>query len=186
MTGTTIAWGIAALALCAIAGLLLGMWIGYGRGWDHATEEAEWQQADARWDELAEKAARPVPVRPPVPARPPAPAQAPPAGPGGRHRHPAGPRHAGLPAAGYLSAEPGPWGGTITVPAPAQQPPWDAPPPEPQTEVLEPTAVLPGPAPDPLTDSQFTRRMAEETDRFIKEIIGATDSTLKQITGGTR
>jgi hypothetical protein len=50
--------------------------------------------------------------------------------------------------------------------------------------VLEPTAVLP-PVPDPRTDTAWTRDMVHEMDRWIAEHIGATDSTLKQITDGT-
>jgi len=68
------------------------------------------------------------------------------------------------------------------VPAPAQAPPWNLRPPGPQTEVLEPTAVLSAPPPDPLTDSQFTRGMAADMDAWIREHIGATDSVLKEIT----
>jgi hypothetical protein len=62
-----------------------------------------------------------------------------------------------------------------------QSPPWETlpPEPEPQTEVLEPTAVL---APDSCTDSAWTRRMAEDMDRWIAEHITATDDTLKAIT----
>ncbi len=176
MTGGMLAWGIAVMALCAIAALLVGMWIGYGRGWDHATEEASWKEQDARWKRTEDAAARPAPVRPAPAAETPRP------GPG-KHRHPAGPpKHTALPVAGYLPAPDGPWDGTITVPAPAQAPPWYLRPPEPQTEVLEPTAVLSAPPPDPCTDSQFTRRMAEDMDAWIAENIGATDSVLKEIT----
>jgi len=179
VTAGTLAWGCTAAALCVVVGMLIGWPIGYGRGWDHATEEAEWQRTDARWKGLSEEAARPVPVRPAAPP------ETPHAG-SGKHRHPAGPRHAALPAAlpvaGYLPAPDGPWDGTITVPAPAQQPPWDHRAPEPQTEVLEPTAVLTAPPPDPLSDSQFTRGMAADMDAWIREHIGAADSILKEIT----
>lgn len=179
------AWGWVALAACTIAALLLGMWIGYGRGFDHGTEEGDWQREDARWKGLAEEARRPVPVRPPVPA--PEPQRDGP----GKHRHPAGARHAALPVAGYLAAPvDGLWGGTITMAAPVQRPPWETPEPEPapepepepQTEVLEPTAVHPPAAPDPCTDSAWTKRMADDMDRWIAEHIGATDNVLKEIT----
>jgi hypothetical protein len=87
-------------------------------------------------------------------------------------------------AAGYLPAPDGPWNGTITVPAPVQSPPWETrPEPEPPAEVLEPTAAdcL---RPDALTDTGWTRQMAADMDAWIAEHITATDSTLKQITGG--
>jgi hypothetical protein len=195
MTAGTLAWGCTAAALCVVFGMVIGYPIGHRRGWDHATEEAEWQRTDARWKGLAEEAARPTPVRPAPPA------ETPRTGPG-KHRHPAGPRHAELPAAGYLPAETSPWGGTITVPAPVQAPPWETRPPEPEprTEVLEPTAAdcL---RPDGLTDTGWTRRMAremaQEMDRdiermeqdmgaWIAERITATDPVLKEITGGAR
>jgi hypothetical protein len=181
----TLAWGCTAAALCVIVGILIGWPIGHRRGWDHATEEAAWQRT--------EEAARPVPARAPAP-----PAETPRTGPG-KHRHPAGPpKHAALPVAGYLPAPDGPWGGTITMPA--QAPPWDRPPDRILhvrgvlradeaariKEVLEPTAVLSAPPPDPCTDSQFTRRMALDMDQWIREHIGATDSVLKEITGGAR
>jgi hypothetical protein len=174
MTGGTLAWGITALAAALIGGLLAGMWIGYGRGWDHATEEAEWQREDARWKGLADTPARPAPA----PAPPPAPRTGP-----GKHRHPAGPRHAALPVAGYLPAEPSRRAGQITVPAPVQQPPWDIRPPEPQTEVLEPTAVLPGP---PETDTAWTRRKCAELQEYIDGLMERSESSLKEITGGAR
>jgi hypothetical protein len=171
VTHTT--WGIIAIALAAIAGLLAGIWIGYERGLRHAEEEAEWQREDARWKK---------------PADTPAPPETPHAGPG-KHRHPPGPRHAAppprtaLPVAGHLPAADGPWNATLIMPAPVQQAPWYAPPPEPQTEVLEPTAVLPGPV--PVTDTGWTREMAAQVadmDRFMARLIGATDATLKEIT----
>jgi hypothetical protein len=167
MSGGTLAWGITAAVLLIVTGIMIGWPVGHWRGRKHGIEEAGWKQAEVH-------ARRPAPVRPAPPA------ETPRAGPG-KHRHPAGPRHAELPAAGYLPAEPGPWGGTITVPAPVQAPPWETRPPEP---VLEPTAVLP--PPDPCTDSQFTRRMALDMDAWIAEHIGATDSVLKEITGGAR
>jgi hypothetical protein len=174
MTGGTLAWGITALAAALIGGLLAGMWIGYERGYDQGAEDAEQEMRDdARWKGLADTPARPAPA----PAPPPAPRTGP-----GKHRHPAGPRHAALPVAGYLPAEPRRWAGTITVPAPVQQPPWDTRPPEPQTEVLEPTAVLSPPVPDTRTDSAWTRDMARDMDAWIREHIGATDATLKEIT----
>ncbi len=202
MTGPTPPWGWVLLAVCAIAALLAGMWIGYERGFGHgeenAAEEASWKEQDARWKRDEAALARPAPVRPAPPPR------APRAGPG-KHRHPGGPpQHAALPVAGYLPAPDGPWDGTITVNAPAQAPPWagpDAPayrpdqllrarpggpdPTGPMTDwepVLEPTAVLSAPPPDPCTDSQFTRRMALDMDQWIREHITATDSVLKQIT----
>ena len=184
MTAGTLAWGIAFGALCVVTGIMIGWPVGHWRGKKHGIEEAGWQRTDARWKGLADAAARPAPVRP---APPP---ETPRAGPG-KHRHPGGPpQHAALPAAlpvaGYLPAPGGPWDGTIAVPAPAQAPPWNLRPPGPQTEVLEPTAVLSAPPPDPLTDSQFTRRMALDMDAWIAENIGATDSVLKEITGGAR
>lgn len=166
MTGGTLAWGCAALALCFIAGLLAGMWIGYGRGFGHGTEEAGWQH-----DEAA--------ARRPAPATPPAPPQAPRPGPG-KHRHPAGPRHAALPVAGYLPAPDGtgPWDGTITMPAPAQAlPPWDTRPPEP--EVLEPTAVLPG---QPETDTAWTRRRCAELQAYMDQLMEQSEPVLKELT----
>jgi len=178
MTAGTLAWGIAFGALCVVTGIMIGWPVGHWRGKKHGIEEAGWQRTDARWKGLAEEAARPAPARP---APPP---ETPRAGPG-RHRHPGGPpQHAALPVAGYLPAPGGPWDGTIAVPAPGQAPPWDLRPPGPQTEVLEPTAVLSAPPPDPLTDSQFTRGMAADMDAWIAEHIGATDSVLKEITGG--
>jgi len=187
VTGSTLAWGCAALALCAIAALLVGMWLGYGRGWVHATEEASWKEQDARWKRAEDAAARPAPVRPAPAAETPRP------GPG-KHRHPAGPpKHTALPVAGYLPAPDGPWDGTITVPAPAQAPPWAEIPAygpggtctitlDSAGPVLEPTAADCVPPPDPCTDSQFTRRMALDMDAWIAENIGATDSVLKEIT----
>jgi hypothetical protein len=174
MTPGLLPWGVAALALCAVTGFILGAWIWYERGWNRGADEAEKEmRADARWKGLPDTPARPAP-----------PAETPRTEPG-RHRHPAGPRHAELPAAGYLPAPDGAWVGVMTLPAPVQAPPWDTPPePEPQTEVLEPTAVLP--RPDPLTDSAFTRRMALDMDAWIAEHISATDATLKAITGGAR
>jgi hypothetical protein len=172
-------WGIIAIALAAIAGLLAGMWIGYERGLRHAEEEAEWQREDIRWKGLAEEAARPAPVRP-------APPETPHAGPG-KHRHPAGPRHAALPAAGYLPAEPSRWNGTIAVPAPVQQPPWDAPPPQTRPEpVLEPTAVLPPPVPDPLTDTGAFQLKLAEFQAYMDGLMKRSEADLKEITGGAR
>jgi hypothetical protein len=180
MTGGTLAWGIAFAVLCVITGILIGLPIGHSRGLKHAAEDA----ADALhaavvagWKDLPDEDTRPSPPWPPAPP------ETPHAGPG-KHRHPAGPRHAELPVAGYLPAEPEPWNGTITLPAPVQQPPWDISPAEPQTQVLEPTAVLP--PPDPRTDTAWTRDMAADMDRWIAEHITATDSTLKEITGGAR
>jgi hypothetical protein len=177
MTGGTLAWGIAFGALCIVTGILIGWPVGHWRGLRHAAEDA----ADAAtlltvagWKGLADEDARPSPPWPPAPP------QTPRAGPG-KHRQSPGPRHAALPAAGRLPAEPRRWAGSITVPAPVQRPPWEARPPEPEppTEVLEPTAVLP---PDPRTDSAWTRDMAADMDRWIAEHITATDSTLKEIT----
>jgi hypothetical protein len=202
MTAGMLPWGVAAMALCIFLGALTCWPVAYRRGWDHAAEEAEWQQTDARWKGLEKEADRPVPVRPAglpgiatpnIPpagpfSRPPAPPDTPRAG-RGKHRHPAGPpQHAALPAAGYLPAPDGPWNGTITVPAPVQSPPWETrpePEPEPPAEVLEPTAAdcL---RPDALTDTGWTRQMAADMDAWIYEHITATDSTLKQITGGAR
>ena len=186
--GGMLAWGITAAVLCVVTGIMIGWPIGHWRGLRHAAEDA----GDARdaaivagWKGLPDEDARPAPPWPPAPP------ETPHAGPG-KHRHPAGPRHAGLPAAGRLPAEPGPWNGRITVPAPAQSPPWDIRPPEPQTEVLEPTAADCR-SPDALTESAWTRGMAAdmdrriaeqeaETERFMAELIGATDSVLKEIT----
>jgi len=188
MTGGTLAWGGAFAALCAVAGLLAGWPAGYRRGLRHAAEEAEWQRTDRRWKGLADAADRPAPVRPPVPA------QAPRAGPG-RHRHPGGPpQHTALPVAGYLPApDSGPWDGTITLPAPVQSLAWAEVPAsgpggtctitlDSAGPVLEPTAVLPPPVPDPRTDSQWTREMAQDMTRWIAENITATDPVLKAIT----
>jgi len=182
MTGT-LAWGIAFGVLCLVAGMLIGWPLGDRHGQKRAAEEAEDAAAAAvvdAWKGLPDEDGRPSPPWPPAPP------QAPPAG-RGKHRHPAGPRHTALPVAGYLPAPDGmgPWNGQITVPAPVQQPPWEAPLPEPQTEVLEPTAAdcL---RPDALTDTGWTRQMAADMDQFIAGLIGATDKTLKEITGGAR
>jgi hypothetical protein len=175
LAGAMPAWGWVLLAVCTIAALLAGMWIGYERGHGHAEEEARWAEQDKRWQQAQAAAARPVLVRPPV-----APREGP-----GKHRHPGGPaRHADLPKAGYLAAPGGgsPWSGTVTLPAPAPAPPWaslnpaDHPGWEPP---LEPTAVLP---PDPCTDSAWTRQMVREMDDWIAAHIGATDGVLKEIT----
>jgi len=209
MTGGTLALGCSFAALCILLGIMIGWPIGHWRGMRHAARDAEdasWQQTDAEWKGLADATPdpAPLPVQPVVRAGP------------GKHRHPAGPRHAG-----YLPAETSPWAGTMTLPAPGQAPPWDQPPDrmlhvqgvlradeaarikealEPQTEVLEPTAADCR-RPDTLTDTGWTRqearRLAEEMDRdiermeqdafgWIAERIGATDSTLKEITGGAR
>jgi hypothetical protein len=163
------------MALCALTGLLAGMWIGYGRGRDHGIEEAEEEmREDARWKGLADTPAAPAPVRPPAPP------ETPHAGPG-KHRHPAGPRHAALPVTGYPAAPGGPWDGTITVSAPVQAPPWDLRAPEAEP-LLEPTAVLSPPAPDARTDTAWTRDMAADMDRWIAEHVTATDNCLKEIT----
>ncbi len=179
MSGGTLAWGCTAAALCVVVGILIGWPIGHWRGMRHAAEDAEdaaWRQTDAEWEGLADATPDPAPL----PVQP----VALHAGPG-KHRNPPGPRHAALPAAGYLPApELVWWDGKVTVPAPAQSPPWDIRPAEPQAEVLEPTAVLP--PPDPLTDSAFTRGMAADMDAWIAEHITATDSVLKEITGGAR
>jgi len=186
MTGGTLAWGIAFAVLCVVVGIMIGWPIGHWRGLRHAARDAEdaaWRQTDAEWKGLADATPHPAPL----PVQP----VALHAGPG-RHRHPAGPRHAELPTAGYLAApEPNPWAATMTLPAPVQSPPWEARPPEPEPEPEPPTEVLePTPAdclpPDALTDSAWTRNMAADMDRWIAEHIGATDSTLKQITGGAR
>jgi hypothetical protein len=191
MTGGTLALGCSFAALCILLGIMIGWPIGHWRGMRRAAEDAE----DARdaaviagWGGLADPTPdpAPLPVQPVVTH----------AGPG-RHRHPAGPRHAG-----YLPAETSPWAGTMTLPAPVQSPPWETLPPEtvqlsgirsrevipeyeePQTEVLEPTAVL-----SPTTDTGWTREMAAQLadmERFMAKLIGGTDDTLKQITGGTR
>jgi hypothetical protein len=190
VTGGTLALGCSFAALCILLGIMIGWPIGHWRGMRHAAEDAEDAEhaaTIAEWKGLADATPdpAPLPVQPVVRAGP------------GKHRHPAGPRHAELPAAGYLPAEPSPWAGTMTLPAPVQSPPWDPqapepppwwnrpphtrpPEPEPQTEVLEPTAVLP--PPDPLTESAWTRRMALDMDAWIAEHIGATDATLKAIT----
>ena len=66
-------------------------------------------------------------------------------------------------------------------------PPWPPAPPEPPTEVLEPTAVLSPPGlDDDITITTWTRQMIADMDQFIAERITATDSTLKEITGGAR
>jgi hypothetical protein len=205
MTGGTLAWGIAFAVLCILLGVIIGIPVGHWLERRRAARDAEdaaWRQTDAEWKGLADATPDPAPLPvQPVTLR---------TGPG-KHRHPAGPRHAELPAAGYLPApEPnpwrhlpvaargtapagaGPWDGTMTLPAPVQSPPWETRPPEPQAEVLEPpTEVLEPTAadclrPDALTDSAWTRNMAADMDRWIAEHIGATDSTLKQITGGAR
>jgi len=183
MTGGTLALGCSFAALCILLGIMIGWPIGHWRGMRHAARDAEdasWQQTDAEWKGLADATPdpAPLPVQPVVRAGP------------GKHRHPAGPRHAESPAAAarpapepdpwrYLAApyapSAGPWNGAVTVPAPVQQPQ-----PEPQTEVLEPTAVLPPPVPE--TDTAWTRRMALDMDAWIAEHIGATDATLKAIT----
>ena len=181
MTGGTLAWGIAFAVLCILLGVIIGIPIGHWLERRHAARDAEdaaWRQTDAEWKGLADATPdpAPLPVQPVALHTP-------------KHRHPAGPRHAELPAAGYLPApEPNPWAAAMTLPAPVQSPPWETRPPEPEprTEVLEPTAVLSPPVPDPLTDTAWTRDMVREMDRWIAEHIGATDSTLKQITGGTR
>ena len=180
MTGGTLAWGITFAALCVATGMTIGWPIGHARGLRHAAEDdaeaAYWTPDDDEWNRLADEPARPAPAWPAAPPEAPR---------GGKHRNPSGPpRHAGLPVAGRLPApEPDRWTGTITVPAPlpapVQAPPWDTRPPEPEPEVLEPTAVL---SPDSLTDTAWTLRMAEDMDRWIAEHIGATDSTLKAIT----
>ena len=174
MTGGELALGCTWTALCILLGALICCPIAYAYGRKRAAEDAEDAVTAAtidEWKGLPDEDARPAPPWP-VP-----PAQAPRTGPG-KHRHPAGPpRHAGLPAAGYLPAEPSPWAATMTLPAPVQVPPWEQP--EPETQVLEPTAVLP---PDSLTDTAWTRRMAADMDAWIAEHIGATDSTLKAIT----
>ena len=171
MTGH-LAWGITFAVFCVIGGMLIAGPIGYAHGRKRAAEDAEDARSAAvidEWKGLPDEDT-------PSPPWPPAPPQAPRTGP--KHRHPAGPpRHAELPAAGYLPAEPGPWAATMTLPAPVQSPPWEQP--EPPARVLEPTAVL---SPDSLTDTAWTRRMAEDMDRWIAEHIGATDSTLKAIT----
>ena len=176
MTGGTIAGGITFAVLCVATGRTIGYPIGHARGLKHAAEDAE-NTRDAAivtsWKDLTDEDARPSPPWPTAPPR-----ETPRAEPG-KHRHPAGPRHAALPAAGYLPA-PGPWDGTITVPAPVQRPPWETPQPEPRTEVPEPTAVL-----SPTTDTAWTREMAAQVadmDRFITGLIGATDPVLKEIT----
>jgi hypothetical protein len=170
-----IAWGIASWVLCVATGMLIAWPVAYSRGLRHAAEDAEdaaTAAVVAGWKSLPDEDTAPAPAAPHT-------------GPG-KHRHPAGPRHAALPVAGRLPAEPRRWTGTITVPAPGWQPPsWGTPPPEPQADVLEPTAVLP-PVPDPRTDTAWTRDMAADMDRWIAEHITATDSTLKQITDGTR
>lgn len=187
MTGGTLAWGIAFAVLCVAVGILIGWPVGHARGLKHAAEDAQ-DAADAAvvagWKDLPDEDARPAPPWPPAPP------QAPRDGPG-KHRHPAGPRHAELPAAGYLPAEPSPWAATMTLPAPVQAPPWDIPEPEPPTQVLEPTAVI-----SPTTETGWTREMAAQladmerfmaeqtadTERYMAELISATDSTLKAIT----
>jgi hypothetical protein len=211
MTGGTLAWGIAFAALCIITGILIGWPVGHSRGLRHAAEDAADDATAAivtGWKELPDEDDHPSPPWPPAPPDPPR------AGPG-KHRHPAGPPKHALPVAGYLPAEPSRWNGTITVPAPVQSPPWGPRPgetdmawvqrttaqtraeieaaaaevdrryglPEPPTEVLEPTAVLP--PPDTRTDTAWTREMAADMDRWIAEHITATDSTLKEITGGS-
>jgi len=196
MTGGHLPWGVAWTALCILLGIMIGWPIGHSRGRRRAAEDARddadaavvagWKDEDPRLAPVQPAglpgiatlgipptagSAPPWPAAPPDPPRP---------GPG-KHRHPSGPpKHTALPAAGYLPAEPSPWARTITVPAPVQRPPWETP--EPQTEVLEPTAVLP--PPDPRTDTAWTREMAADMDRWIAEHITATDSTLKEITGG--
>jgi len=182
MTGT-IAWSITFAALCIATGILIGWPLGDRHGRKRAAEDADDDAAAATvasWKGLPDEDGRPSPPWPPAPADPPR------AGPG-KHRHPAGPRHAALPVAGYLPAPDGtgPWNGTIAVPAPVQRPPWDISPAEPETQVLEPTAAdcL---RPDALTDTGWTRQMAADMDRFIAGLIGATDKTLKEITGGAR
>jgi hypothetical protein len=171
MTGGTLAWGITALAAALIGGLLAGMWIGYERCYDQGAEDAEQEMRDdARWKGLADTPARPAPA----PAPPPAPRTGP-----GKHRHPAGPRHAALPA------EPGRWAGTITVPAPVQQPPRDTRPPEPEP-VLEPTAVLSPPVPDPLTDTGAFQLKLAEFQAYMDGLMKRSEADLKEITGGAR
>jgi hypothetical protein len=182
MTGGTLAWGIAFAALCFLLGMMTGWPLGHWRGLRHAAEDAE-DAADAAivagWKGLPDEDARPSPPWPPAPP------QAPRAGPG-KHRHPPGPRHAALPAAGYLPAEPSRWAGQITVPAPVQRPPWDARPPEPPTEVLEPTAVLPGPVPDPLTDTGAFQLKLAEFQAYMDGLMKRSEADLKEITGGAR
>jgi hypothetical protein len=181
LAGAMPAWGWIAVAVFGIAMLLAGMWTGYERGHGHAEEEARWAEQDQRWQRAQDAAARPVPVRPPeqdvmfgygADRKP--------AGPG-KHRHPGGPaRHADLPKAGYLAAPDGgsPWSGTITMPAPAQAPPWDFRPPQPEPPP-EPTAVLPGP---PETDTEWTRRNVAELQAFMDGLMEQSESYLKEIT----
>ena len=135
---------------------------------------------------------------------------------GPKHRHPAGPpRHAELPAAGYLPAEPSPRAATMTQPAPAQSPPWDQPPdrmlhvqgilragdaarindtPEPEPEPGPPTQVLEPTAadclrPDALTDTGWTRqearRLAQEMDRDIERMEQDMGAWLAEHIGAT-
>ena len=208
MTGGTIAWGITFAVLCVATGITIGYQIGHARGLRHAAEDAENARdaaVVASWKDLPDEDTRPAPPWPPAPP------QASRDGPG-KHRHPAGPRHAGLPVAGRLPAEPSPWAVTMTLPAPVGSPPWEQAPdrmlqvqgtlragedaPEPPTEVLEPT-----PAdclrPDTMTDTGWTRQMArqlaqemdadiermvQDTDRWIAEHVTATDPVLKAIT----
>jgi hypothetical protein len=185
MTGGTLALGCSFAALCILLGVMIGWPVGHWRGMRHAAEDAE----DARdaaviagWKGIADATPDPAPL----PVKPVALHGGP-----GKHRHPAGPRHAELPAAGYLPAETSPWAGTMTLPAPVQSPPWETLPPEtvqlsgirsrevipeyeePQTEVLEPTAAD-CVRPDALTDTGWTRqearRLVQEMDRDIERI----------------
>jgi hypothetical protein len=179
MTGH-LAWGIAFAVLCIATGISIGWSIGHSRGLKHAAEDAEDAATAATiagWKGLPDEDDHPAPPWPPAPPDPPR------AGPG-KHRHPSGPpKHAALPAAGRLPAEPSPWAATMTLPAPTGSPPWETPPPEPPTEVLEPTAVLSPAAPDDdITITTWTRQMTQDMDRWIAEHITATDSTLKEIT----
>jgi len=183
MTGT-IAWSITFAALCIITGIMIGWPLGDRHGQKRAAQDAQDDATAAvvaGWKELPDEDEDPAPPWPPAPADPLR------AGPG-KHRHPAGPpKHTALPVAGRLPAEPSRWAGQITVPAPVRRPPWETRPPEPEppTEVLEPTAAdcL---RPDALTDTGWTRQMAADMDAWIAEHITATDSTLKEITGGAR
>lgn len=50
MSGQIPAWGYVVMVLLANGALLIGMWIGWGRGWKHCEEEQRWarEQAKAR------------------------------------------------------------------------------------------------------------------------------------------
>jgi hypothetical protein len=47
ISGSVPVWGWVAWAVSVLAALLVGMWAGYGRGVEHAEEDAGWEQADA-------------------------------------------------------------------------------------------------------------------------------------------